>query len=52
MKIPFLAAKLFHENGQTDRQTDGHYEVNSRFSQFCERASKCVSCKDTCSTTL
>ena len=27
-------------NGRTGRQTDGHDEANSRFSQFCERAYK------------
>ena len=40
----------FHENsssgrrvvscGQTDRQTDRHGKVDSRFSKFCERPSK------------
>jgi hypothetical protein len=25
---------------RTDRQTDGHYRANSRFSHFCERAGK------------
>ena len=36
MKIHRVGAKLFH----ADRQTDKHDEVNSRFSQFCERALK------------
>jgi len=31
MKIGPLGTELFHADGQTD-------EVNSRFSQFCERA--------------
>ena len=26
--------------GKTDGRTDGHDEVNSRFSEFCERALK------------
>jgi len=34
MKIPTVTADLFH----VDRHTDRHDEVNSRFSQFCERA--------------
>jgi hypothetical protein len=29
-----MGADLFH----ADRQTDGHYEASSRFSQFCEFA--------------
>ena len=33
---PSSEAELFH----ADRQTDRHNEANSRFSQFCERASK------------
>jgi hypothetical protein len=33
MKIRPVGAILF--------QTDSHDEANSRFSQFCERASKC-----------
>jgi len=32
MKIRPMGAKLFHEEGQTDR----HDEANSRFLQFCE----------------
>jgi len=42
MKIRPVGAKLFHGDGRTDRQTDGrtdrYEEVNSRFSQFFERA--------------
>jgi hypothetical protein len=38
MKISLLGAELFHAN----RGTDGHDEANSSFSQFCERALKCV----------
>jgi len=34
MKIRPVGAKLFHADGRTDR----YDEVNSRFSQFCERA--------------
>jgi hypothetical protein len=34
MKILLVTTELFH----TDRRTDGHDEVNSRFSQFCESA--------------
>jgi hypothetical protein len=33
-------AKLLHADGH--RQTDRHDEANSRFSQFCERAYKCL----------
>jgi hypothetical protein len=33
MKSRPVAAELFH----ADRRTDRHDEVNSRFSQFCER---------------
>jgi hypothetical protein len=33
-----VGAELFQSDGQTDRQTEGHDEANSRFSQFCERA--------------
>jgi hypothetical protein len=40
MKIPPVAAELFHADGQTDGQTDGRDETNSRFSQFRERAYK------------
>jgi hypothetical protein len=35
MKIRPVGAEMYH----ADRQTDKH-EVNSRFSQFCERAAK------------
>ena len=42
MKIRPVEAKLFHGDGRTDRQTDERIdrydEVNSRFSQFWERA--------------
>jgi 16S rRNA G1207 methylase RsmC len=34
MKIRPVGIELFHAGGRTD----GHNEVNSRFSQFCERA--------------
>ena len=40
IKIRPVGAELFHVDGSTDRRTDGHDEANSRFSQFCERASK------------
>jgi len=36
MKIRLVGAELFH----ADRQTDGHYKANTRFSQFCVRAQK------------
>jgi hypothetical protein len=36
MKICPVGAELFH----ADRQTDGHNEANSRFSEFCKRTSK------------
>jgi hypothetical protein len=38
MKIRPVAAELFHADRRTDGRTDRHDEVNSRFSQFCERA--------------
>ena len=34
MKIRPVAAELLN---QTNGRTDGHDEVNSRFSQFCEK---------------
>jgi len=34
VKIRPEGVELFHENRSTDGQTDGHYEANSRFSQF------------------
>jgi hypothetical protein len=44
MKISFVGAKFFYKGGrterQTDRQTDGYEEANSRFSQFCEKGLK------------
>ena len=33
-----MGAELFHAGGMTD----GHDKANSRFSQFCERALKCL----------
>jgi len=40
MKIRPVEAELFHpdEDSRTDGQADRHDEVNSRFSQFGERA--------------
>jgi len=38
MKIRPVGAELIHAGGLTDRQTDRHDEVSSRFLQFCERA--------------
>jgi hypothetical protein len=38
MKIHPVGAELFNADGRTDRQTDRNDEVNSSFSQFCERA--------------
>jgi hypothetical protein len=40
MKIRPVVADFFHADGRMDRRTDGHVEVNSHFSQFCERAQK------------
>ena len=40
MKIPHLGAESFHADRRAGGRTDGHYEANSRFSQFCERALK------------
>ena len=48
IKICPVGDKLFHADGQTDRerererdrQTDRHGEANSRFSQFCEKRLK------------
>jgi hypothetical protein len=50
MKICPVGAKLFHADGQTERerererergrQTDRHGEAHSRFSQFCEKRLK------------
>jgi hypothetical protein len=37
---PFLGAQLFRNDGRTDKQTKSHVETNSRFSQYCESASK------------
>ena len=34
MKIRPVGAKLFHADGQTNKQRDRHDEANSRFSQF------------------
>jgi len=42
MKIRPMGAELFHVDRQTDGQMDRHDEANSRFSQFCQRASQCV----------
>jgi len=39
-KIRPVGAELFHAEGLSDRRTERHDEANSRFSQFCERASK------------
>jgi hypothetical protein len=48
MKIRLMGAELFHvdghTDGRTDRQVDRHDEANSRFSQCCERAEKCIFC--------
>ena len=37
-----MGAELFHAEGRTERQTDGHDEANSRFSKFRERAWLCL----------
>jgi hypothetical protein len=37
-----MGAELLHADRQTDPQTDRHDEANSRFSEFCERASLMV----------
>jgi hypothetical protein len=39
MKIRPVGAELFNVDRQTDGKTDIHDEANSRFSQFCKRAS-------------
>jgi hypothetical protein len=36
MKIRSVGAEFFHVDTWMDRQTDGHDEANSRFSQYCE----------------
>jgi hypothetical protein len=38
MEICRVGTVVFRAEGRTDRQTDRHDEVNSRFSQFCERS--------------
>jgi hypothetical protein len=38
MKIRPVGAGLFFAGGQTDGRTDGHDEVSSHLSQFCEGA--------------
>jgi hypothetical protein len=38
IKIRPMAAGLFRADRPTERQTDGHEEANSRFSQFFQRA--------------
>ena len=38
IKIRLVGAELFDADGRTDR----HEETNSRFSQFCEGAYKCI----------
>ena len=43
MKILPVGTELFHADGQTDGRTDIHDEATNRYSQFCERLSKCVS---------
>ena len=40
LKTRQVAAELFNADRQTDGQTVRNDEVNSRFSQFCERAKK------------
>jgi len=40
MKLRPVGAELFHADGQTDRQTDRHDEVKSRFSQFFKLKTK------------
>ena len=40
MKIGPVRAELFHADRRTDGETDKIEKVNSRFSQFCERAKK------------
>ena len=37
MKLYPLGAELFHADGQTYGEADGHDRANSCFSQFCER---------------
>jgi len=40
MKVGPVGAALSHADRRTDGQTDRNDKVNSRFSQFCERAKK------------
>jgi hypothetical protein len=40
MKIRPMGAELFREDRWTDGQIDRYDEVNSRFSQVCERTYK------------
>jgi hypothetical protein len=40
MKIGLVRAELFRADRWTDGKTDRNDKVNSRFSQFCERAKK------------
>ena len=37
MEIRTVRAELFHADGRTDGRADRHHEVNSRFTQICER---------------
>ena len=43
MKIRPVGAELFHLDGRTGRQSG---EVNSRFSQFCERALNAIAIRE------
>jgi hypothetical protein len=38
IKIPPVGAELFHADRETDRQTEGHDNANSRFLKLCELA--------------
>jgi len=40
MTIRPVGAKLFHADGEMDRQTDRYKEAINRFSIFCKRALK------------
>ena len=42
MKIRRVAAELFNAEGRAGGRTDRHYEANSRFSQYCERAQQTI----------
>jgi len=50
MKIHPVVAELFYADRRTDRQIDGHDEVNSCSSQFCETHNGSLSVASTSKT--